>query len=209
MSELPAPETDGQRRGVTSGDFNGDGYPDLARDRDPYQCGFEVQLSGAVDPALVDAFPPGELCAPIAATLDFNVDHIDDLAVLSRSRSLLTVVLGRRDFDTGNPEIWRVDLDEVTTDFAVGDIDHSGFDDIILSDGTTFWGSAALGTATDDLLRTSITDQPVVLADHDADGDLDILCKYHWFPGLLTEEPWDTDLQTEDGDAVYVAALAR
>ena len=60
-----------------------------------------------------------------------------------------------------------------------------------------------------DSLATEMTSEPIVLGDHDADGDLDVLRAYHWYRGLVTQATSDIELTTDEGEELSVVKLAR
>lgn len=212
-SDPPPPGVAEMVHSATSGDFNGDGYPDQVADILLFQEGVAFVLGGpeARDLQTISLFPANELCQPTMATLDFNGDDIDDLAVMCRNALRLAVVIGRRDFtpDTVTVGVLKFGLATQFADLAVGDIDNSGFDDLIMSDGTTFLGAAERNTDSEDFLRTEKTNEPIVVSDHDADGDLDVLRAFHWYGGWVTAETWDQELYTSEGEELVVVALAR
>ncbi|HEY6725323.1 MAG TPA: FG-GAP-like repeat-containing protein [Polyangiaceae bacterium] len=192
------------------GDFNGDGYPDLATNVYPFQEGVAFVLGDVdTDPQIVPVFPSGDVCRPTMATLDFNGDDIDDLGVMCRNEPRLAVVMGRRDFESDAVKVWKVGLETQYADLAAGDIDNSGFDDLIVSDGTTFLGAAEPDDDSADFLGSEKTYEPIVVSDHNADGELDVLRAFHWYIGWVTAETSDKELYTADGEELEVAALAR
>lgn len=207
--EAPPPDASEMVHAAASGDFNGDGYPDHVIDGYLFQEGVIFLLRETSELVSISLFPAGDVCKPTMATLDFNGDDIDDLAVLCRDTARLAVVMGRRDFASDTVKVWKKALATEYADLAAGDIDNSGFDDLIVSDGTTFLGSADPRTASVDFLSTAMTGEPIVLGDHDADGDLDVMRAHHWYRGAVTAETSGIELTTEDGEELTVIALAR
>lgn len=197
-------------RSVASGDFNGDGHVDQAVDVGAAQTDVAFILGGPErsGPFVFKGSAPSEGCRPILATVDFNGDDIDDVAVLCRAAGRLTVILGRRDFVPDELRTESTSFDGPREDIAVGDLDNSGIDDLIVSDGIVFWGAEAR-PETEDWLATVKAADPIVLGDHDADGDQDIMRAHHWYRGMVTPNTWDTDLSTSEGESLTVIALAR
>jgi len=116
---------------LTSGDFNGDGFPDVA---------FPAWNHGAIGVMLT--LPNGDLAAPSfypatvtadsIASGDFNRDGILDLVASSESSNLLGVVFGNGDGTFGSLLTLFASANG-TSKVTVGDFDGSGFDDIAVA----------------------------------------------------------------------------
>jgi len=203
-------------RAATSGDFNGDGYPDLASDaRDGGQHAIQFMLGGGSELSVtrtVALVPPEDagLCKPMMATLDFNGDDIDDVALLCRSSEILSVFFGSQDLanEDSPVEVW-TRLATPAVDLAVGDADNSGFDDIFVSGPMALWGAVDPDTEADVFNSNSGAEQPMAFGDHDADGLLDLVRADRWYPGLVLPGGENAELTTEDGDELDVIALAH
>jgi len=212
LIQPPPPDTS-MFSGATYGDFNGDGYPDRVLPDGINQEAVVVFLASSttspIPPRSIQLFPGAGVCQPTMASLDFNGDDIDDLAVLCRNQPQLAVVFGLRDWTFGNPEIWNVELDEVHADLTVGDVDNSGVDDLMVSGGDVFWGGPDPDTDWQDMISADRTDQVIVLGDHDADGDMDVMRAEGWYRGPVSTDLSDVDLENEDGEELVVVGLAR
>lgn len=201
-------------RSVTSGDFNGDGYVDLAIDAgiDQEDVAFilgEPESSFLPLPSIYDGSTPGDSCGPILDTVDFNGDGIDDVVRYCKTAERINVIFGEPDFVPSKPDTVGLILETEIEDLAVGDLDNSGIEDLLLSDGTTFWGAPEPSVEADDSLATEVTSEPILVGDHDADGDLDVLRDHRWYRGLVTQATSYIYLTTDEGDELSVVKLAR
>ncbi len=138
---------------VNAGDFNGDGYPDLAlldfstgevqillNDR---TGGFLAPLSTGPSSAVVDV-----------AVSDFNRDGRLDLALLDHTQKQVRVLLGNGDGTFGAPQITNTPSPGQPVNIAVGDFNGDGIPDvavtktgaddaaILLGDGTGTFSSS-------------------------------------------------------------------
>lgn len=195
---------------ATSGDFNADGYPDLAVDAEVSQTSVRFVFGQrAPEPAqerTIELFSGKATHRdPVMATLDFNGDDIDDLAVLNRLEASLVVVLGSSDLHTeAVPQIWSVELEVEPSDLAVGDLDETGFDDLMVSGPVVFEGAADPDTSPLELSATAAPEEPIAIADHNGDGLLDVVLANAWYEGTGGGAKLPVDL-----DVLDVIALAH
>ncbi len=173
---------------VSSGDYNGDGYSDLAitleRDHE-----VRLVLGGAAVDFDADAqFPYGVAgveCIPSAIdTLDMNGDGFDDIALLCNSASQLDVFFGA---SMPPAEVaWSASLPHVSDTCAAGDVNGDGFDDVFVSGPVLYAGGSSPDVVPHSIWMVDDTGeakQPLAVADHNGDGYLDAVLMNYWAAG--------------------------
>jgi len=94
-------------------------------------------------------------------------------------------VFGSSDLHTeAVPEIWSVELEVESLDLAVGDLDETGFDDLMVSGPVVFEGAADPGTSPLELSGTLAPEEPIAITDHNGDGLLDVVLANSWYEGV-------------------------
>jgi hypothetical protein len=150
---------------VAAGDFNGDGWPDLASGGTVYLGG-----PGRTFRALKTTDLGMSLSA--VATADFNRDGRSDLAAVDRFSQLIKVFPGQPDGSLGSP--WTIKSSGYPTAVTIGDVNGDRIPDIV-TDWEVLLGK---GDGTFQVSQrfpiSGIGFDPVVLADFDRDGTLDI-----------------------------------
>ncbi len=179
-------ESNNRPYGLTSGDFNGDGKPDLATTNlwDNTVTVLLGDANGFTKQAPIDV---GVLPNYIAVK-DLNNDSKLDLAVVNRGSDTVTILLGngngtfekKGDYQVGNK----------STGVAMGDFNGDGKLDLILpNDGL---GNAAVLDGNGDgsfaplrFVFVGSSPQPGVVADFNQDGKTDVAFP-HYFSGEVT-----------------------
>jgi VCBS repeat protein/centrosomal CEP192-like protein len=160
---------------IVSGDFNGDGKPDIAvvNATEPGSVSVLLNLGGGVfsSPA---PFPTGN--NPIGlATADFNGDGKLDLAVANFSDSTVQVLLGKGDgtFQTGIASPTMPSPDYITG----GDLNGDGIADLLVTSSISADIAVLLGkgdgTFQSPLVNKTLGVSAAFLADFNGDGNLD------------------------------------
>ena len=158
-------------RDVAAGDFNGDGRPDLiVANQGANRVWFNVGTSFVESQQTL-----GLVSSRAVAAADFDLDGDLDVAFAN---------------DSGVSRVWRnngvglfteaIDLigPMIGESIAVGDIDHDGFQDVVigsLDDGATSFLNVGPSTFVADPPVGNGSVRAVGLADVDADGDLDLI----------------------------------
>lgn len=178
---------------LASGDFNGDGLPDLvAVTADTGGPRAFLRLPGggwAEDSAGLSYLFTGSNIFDVA-TGDFNGDGLDDIADGNGRAFVRKVMGGFQDISTGLPL-------QGYEGVACGDVNGDGFDDIVLggqmtselrfffSSGNGLWTESSTGLPLN--TPSAGTGRQLRLLDLDNDGALDILWMYNgaivWFRG--------------------------
>src|SRR5206468_11164746 len=121
--------------GLTTGDFNGDGHPDVA-----------VANLVSDDVSILAGRGDGTFGPPVnfaagngpfnVATGDFNGDGVTDLAVPDNSSATVAVLLGRGSGGHGDgtftpPTLYPII--QLSTGIATGDFDNDGITDLVVT----------------------------------------------------------------------------
>jgi Big-like domain-containing protein/VCBS repeat protein len=172
---------------LASGDFNGDGTPDLVVVTNAINKFGNVNVliadgSGGFLPPV--GYPVGGSTPVWAAVADFNGDHKLDLAISVTTTNSVAVLQGNGD-GTFRPAV-NYDVENAPQGITVGDVNGDGIPDIIAANQCGLDPACRLGTVSVLLGNGNGTFQPelgfpagmfplsVALADFDGDGHPDL-----------------------------------
>ena len=182
----PVPTGSGQL-GIVTGDFNGDGIPDLAAGNSASGVTTVTILlgngQGGFSPGTAVSLSPGT--GPIAlAAGDFNGDGMLDLVVADRVNSNVTILLGN-----GKGSFAPTPASPITLGAAyigpgsivVGDFNDDGFQDLAIANQTSNNITILMGTGNGGFtpgpvgfLRTGLQPFCIAAGDFNGDGNLDL-----------------------------------
>ncbi len=170
--------TDAAPLGIATGDFNGDGIPDLVTAN---EAGDDVSvLIGNGDGTFVTpapTYPVGGLAFAVAVG-DFNGDGKLDLVVVNQGDDDVSILLGNGDGTFQSQQPYAVGAQP--TSVAVGDLNGDGVPDLAVANGSDDTVSILLGKG-DGTFQTPTTEavgsQPdsVAVADFNGDGKQDLV----------------------------------
>lgn len=179
--------------GFDSGDFNGDGLPDLVL-LDRHQHSAVIILGAKVVDVTPDAIvalgsslPPEETSDPIEntclggriAVADMNGDGFDDFALACSSPNTVQLYLGGSTLADEMAATWLPPAsfnpaEDVAIDVAFGDLNNDGYPDLLTSWGTIVAGGKTIGEPATHLPWIGRTNY-LGMADVDADGLVDLV----------------------------------
>jgi cysteine-rich repeat protein len=161
-------------RGIAVGDFNGDGYPDLAAVNQGANTVGILRGNGAGGYVLQGSFATGN--GPVAVGAgDFDRDGRLDLAVVNAAASTVGILRGTASggFTAGAT----VSIASGATSIAVGDFDQDGILDLVVGASGTVQvlrGNGSGGFASLTSLAITGAAAAIGLGDFDRDGKLDL-----------------------------------
>jgi hypothetical protein len=175
-------------RAIASGDFNRDGWPDVAH------AGLETDklsiLLNGRDGSLTHRYTIQVGIGPFdIASADFNADGITDLAVANADSNTISILLG-----AGDGRFARVDVATAAhrspRGIAAADINSDGKVDLVYTaylggQVAVLLGNGAGGFTTWRVLEHAPRPQGAVIADVNRDGRLDIVVAHDGLEGLV------------------------
>jgi hypothetical protein len=179
----------GGPRAVVTGDFNGDGIPDLAVADTTGQADVSVLL-GNGDGTFQSPLPLHVQDGAYALAVGhFHDPNILDLVVTERS--IVEVFLGNGDGTFQAPVAYAVGMDPISP--VVGDVNGDGFDDIVVVNQTSRTLSILYGNG-DGTFQNAVnldfpspgTPESVALADLNGDGKLDLVTGNQYNPDVAS-----------------------